>query len=135
MENKSALNFEKYVVDTIYYKINNKYNHQKKEVELPFSFDSKKIIDGNKMQIDLSINIFENSEINNYPFEMRVVLKGYFSLEGDLKNIQKFERNAIAILFPYLRAIVSTYTANANITTVILPAMNINKYFDKKYNL
>lgn len=42
------------------------------------------------------------------------------------------EANAIAILFPYIRAIVSTYTAHANIVPVILPPMNINAYLKKK---
>ena len=46
---------------------------------------------------------------------------------------QKTVTYAIAILFPYLRAIVSTYTANANVVPVILPAMNINAYMRKKY--
>ncbi len=133
MENKSILKFEKYVVDTIFYKVNNNYKVKQKEIELPFSFDTEKKINDNKMEIQLGVNIFKDAEKNNYPFEMNVILKGYFSLEESSYNIQNFEKNAIAILFPYLRAIVSTYTANANITTVMLPAMNINKYFEKKY--
>ena len=48
-------------------------------------------------------------------------------------DIKKFESNAIAIMFPYLRAIISTYTVNANVAPVLLPAMNINEYFRKKY--
>lgn len=64
---------------------------------------------------------------------MEVVLKGYFRVKGIQNDIKLFEKNAIAIMFPYLRAIVSTYTANANVAPVLLPAMNINEYFRKKY--
>ena len=52
---------------------------------------------------------------------------------GDAK-IKGFEANAIAILFPYIRAIISTYTANANVAPVIIPPMNINVYLRKKYS-
>ena len=52
---------------------------------------------------------------------------------GDAK-IKDFEANAIAILFPYIRAIISTYTANANVAPVIIPPMNINVYLRKKYS-
>ena len=41
-------------------------------------------------------------------------------------DITRYEANAIAIMYPYLRAIVSTYTASANIAPVILPAINVN---------
>ena len=66
---------------------------------------------------------------------MEVVLKGFFSIDSADSNvdISFFKTNAVAILFPYLRAIVSSYTANANIAPVILPAMNINEYIRKKY--
>ena len=52
--------------------------------------------------------------------------------KGDAK-IRDFEANAIAILFPYMRAIISTYTANANVAPVIIPPMNINAYLKEKH--
>lgn len=54
-------------------------------------------------------------------------------MEDAQSDIKFFEKNAIAILFPYLRAIVSTYTVNANVAPILLPAMNINEYLRKKY--
>ncbi|RZJ69804.1 MAG: hypothetical protein EOO49_16235 [Flavobacterium sp.] len=36
-----------------------------------------------------------------------------------------FYRNAIAIIFPYVRAFVSSVTALANITPLILPTYNL----------
>ena len=38
-----------------------------------------------------------------------------------------FYRNAIAILFPYVRAFISSLTAQANITPMILPTYNLGE--------
>ena len=35
-------------------------------------------------------------------------------------------------MYPYLRAIVSTYTASANVSPVILPAINVNAMLKNK---
>ena len=87
----------------------------------------------NEINYKLVVDVFENALENNKPFEMKVHLTGYFITEGE--NPEIFKANAIAILYPYVRAIVSTYTANANITPLILPAINVNKLIeDQKKN-
>ena len=59
---------------------------------------------------------------------MIVEVQGAFALISDeQENIQKYYANALSILYPYARAIVSTYTANANIEPLILPTVNIWK--------
>ena len=132
-DNKSVLRFEKYIVDKVYYKTNESCMNEAEEIDLSFDFETKAKYENNQMVIELVATIFQNAEENNYPFEMEVVLKGYFRVKGIQNDIKLFEKNAIAIMFPYLRAIVSTYTANANVAPVLLPAMNINEYFRKKY--
>lgn len=62
---------------------------------------------------------------------MEVILTGYFT-EINNDNNMNFEPNAIAILYPYVRAIVSTYTASANITPLLLPAINVNKLIEEQ---
>ena len=63
---------------------------------------------------------------------MEVSIEGLFHLEGwehpDLLPL--IRSNSIAILFPYLRTIVSMITANANISPYVLPVMNIAALFD-----
>ncbi len=122
---ESVLKFIKYEVNEIYLRKN--MNFQSNEEGTPIDLKIKPIIDiqDKKMNITLQIVIFENAEQNNKPFEMNVNLIGYFIVEGD--NPEIFKANAIAILYPYVRAIVSTYTANANITPLILPTINVNK--------
>ena len=38
----------------------------------------------------------------------------------------------VAILYPYARALVSTYTSNANIAPLILPTINVNQFLKNK---
>ena len=133
--NRSVLRFDKYIVKSISFQANEKCYCMDDQVELDFDFDIRSSIEENKLIIELSSIIFPNAVTQNYPFEMEVVLKGFFSIDSEDSNvdISFFKTNAVAILFPYLRAIVSSYTANANIAPVILPAMNINEYIRKKY--
>lgn len=133
--NKSILRFEKYIVKEIYY-VTNEMCVGTEEFELDFDFDTNMNVDvkENRIEIELCVDIFKDAIRKNYPFEMRVSIKGYFSINADNMDIdvRMFEQNAVAILFPYIRAIVSTYTVNANVAPVLLPAMNINAYIRKK---
>lgn len=49
--------------------------------------------------------------------------------EGQIEN---FKPNAVAILFPYVRALISSYTANANVTPLVLPPINVNQLLRNK---
>ncbi len=134
MNNRSVLRFDKYIVKTINFEINEEFLSQNKNVNLDFDIDAKSLSEGNRLIVELRAQIFKDAVKRGYPFEMNVVLKGYFSMVSEGKiDISIFETNAIAILFPYLRALVSSYTANANVTPVLLPAMNINEYIRRKY--
>ena len=135
VQSKSALIFEKYVVKYINYSINEHFQKEQ-NLHLDFDFESDVYIseDKNSMTVELKAYIFKKPVDRNYPFEMTVCIKGFFRLEEAEEKVDMFKRNATAILFPYLRAIVSTYTANANILPVILPPVNINAFFDKKDN-
>lgn len=134
MNNRSVLRFDKYIVKTINFEINEEFLSQNKNVNLDFDIDAKSLSEGNSLIVEVRAQIFKDAVKRGYPFEMNVVLKGYFSMVSEGKiDISIFETNAIAILFPYLRALVSSYTANANVTPVLLPAMNINEYIRRKY--
>ena len=121
-EIKSALIFKRYVVNNYTFKEGEKINFRIKD-------EIKKQKD--KMEVKLMVNIFENAKENSYPFEMEIHITGYFEIENDNENIN-FMPNAIAILYPYVRAIVSTYTASANVNPLILPTINVNAMLKNK---
>ncbi len=127
---ESMLIFKKYTVDEVIFKRNENYDSAQK-TRIEFSIDKEVRRKDNQMIVNLITRVFENCEEKNYPFEMTIEITGYFEIENEGKDIN-FEPNAIAILYPYIRAIVSTYTASANINPLILPAINVNALFNKK---
>lgn len=133
-KHKSVLQFEKYIVKEIYYRVNESHSACDEGIPLDFDFDAQSYFseDNRKMEVELRADVFKDAVQKNYPFEMSVSIKGFFCIETEDREVYSFEANAIAILFPYIRAIVSTYTANANVMPVILPPMNINAYLREK---
>ena len=75
-----------------------------------------------------------NNEKKDMPFSMEVDIEGLFHLENweQPEQLPMITLNAIAILFPYLRSIISMVTANANISPYVLPVMNISALFTEK---
>ena len=130
---ESVLKFESYAIDEIVFKRNSNFNPENKPDKVEFGIKKSKSIEGNKMIIKLYTCVFENSEENNYPFEMSVCLTGYFEF-ADETGKYDFEPNAIAILYPYIRSIVSTYSVNANVGVVLLPTINVNEMLKNQNN-
>lgn len=126
----SSLRFENYKVNKIEFKAN-EIEQQKQVWNLKFNISNTTEVneEKNRMKITLAVNIFEGVE--DAPFNMNIEISGFFELVGE-DNIIRYEANAIAIMYPYLRAIVSTYTASANVSPVILPAINVNAMLKNK---
>lgn len=70
-------------------------------------------------------------------YELEISLSGYFAIENDDSLDEKrkedlINRNAVAILMPYLRSEVSLLTAQPETESVVLPPFNINKMMDSQ---
>jgi preprotein translocase subunit SecB len=130
-EFKSKLRFSNYVVNEIQF---NRNEHIDKGESVPISFSMEKDIkfdtENNTADVTLDVKIFENAKENNYPFYFKLQLTGFFQVDNIQTKQERnlIETNAIAILFPYIRALVSSYTANANVRPLILPPINVVKY-------
>ena len=64
---------------------------------------------------------------------MSLRLVGYFKVTDSYEK-DKFKANALAIMYPYVRSIVTSYTANANVNPLILPLININAFIESRKN-
>ena len=53
------------------------------------------------------------------------LVKGRAIFNTQQENMSILERNAIAILFPYIRSYISTITTQPGMAPILLPAMNI----------
>lgn len=136
MENtKSDLIFEDYEVEKIEF-YNNLNFDGKDNINIDLDIDSSINFsdDNSGFLLKLSVKLFKDAVKNNYPFSMNLSVIGIFKL--DTKNKEKIstfaEVNGVAILFPYIRAIISTYTANANVPPLILPPINVINYLKSK---
>lgn len=123
---KGKISFEEYRVLEINYKLNTEFDSEE-SLMISFELGHDYQIFENGMTVQMGVNIFEDSEENKYPFEMNVNLEGLFSFEGNVDG-EKFLANALAILYPYIRAIVSSYTSLANIPPLTLPTINVQQY-------
>ncbi|MGX9806134.1 protein-export chaperone SecB [Exiguobacterium acetylicum] len=134
---KSGLRFVNYQVNDVNFHLNNRYVDNSHTVEFNIERYVQYLEDEeNTMYVTLILNIFENAEENNYPFSIFLDVTGIFQLD----NIERERRedfaevNAVAILFPYLRSLVSTYTANSNVPALILPPINVMKLLESQEN-
>lgn len=127
-EIKSTLRFIDYYVNKVEFYDNKHFDDSPVQIDFKIEKSIEYLKDeDNTFLVTLESKIFENPRDNNYPFNMNISITGIFEIDSkDLLNIESFaEVNSVAILFPYLRSIVSTYTANANVQPLILPPINI----------
>lgn len=133
MSINSKLIFKNYVVEKVEFEANFEYSGEDRKID--FDFNSNYTFDDNNFVLNLETIVFPKAKINDYPFTMRVKLIGLFEVESETTEKDKIdfaEKNSIAILFPYIRALISVYTSNANIGAIILPPINVVKYLEDK---
>lgn len=133
MQANSSLSLNKYIVKNIHFSINESFQfnqHVTIEINPEFTRQIRKI-DENNALVNLVFKI--KNENLDLPFSLEVDIEGLFHLENweHPDSVSLMVTNSIAILFPYLRSLVSTVTANANISPYLIPVMNINALFDQ----
>lgn len=131
MPKASALQFCGYSVDYLIYKDIPDSGENDFQLSPHFKSDVK-IIDDNNYDVTLSLSI-EPEENVPAPFELSACLTGHFFYD-DPDNMYAegvkhtmITQNTSAILLPYMRALITTITANCNISPVILPILDLTK--------
>lgn len=124
----SGLRFIDYIVNDIDYRTNQYFEEQNVSVKFNLSRNVEYMDDeDNTMLVSLIVSVFEDAEENNYPFSLKINMTGIFELD-DIHESEResfAEVNAVAILFPYIRSLISTITANVNVPPLILPPINV----------
>lgn len=122
-QNKSIMQ-----LTNLYFK-NISFSREKLNIDdnLKIFFDHE--IRKNDNDTDVVLSVLINDE--NNALKLSVELVGTFAF-SNLENVNKnlydnlINKNAIAILFPYLRSQVTLITSQPNMTPIILPPININ---------
>ncbi|HEC2146362.1 TPA: protein-export chaperone SecB [Staphylococcus delphini] len=130
----ASIGFKNYNFRNFSYRVNENLeieNIDRFEVESDFS--AKIAFEDNQAYIIMDCQI-GNDDIS-CPFIINVELTGVFDIEFEKDDEQDIEQlkellsqNAIAILYPYIRSLVSDITSKANsFDTFIMPVANIAK--------
>lgn len=125
---ESVLTRNKLVFDKI--EFNRKGFKNDNEIEMDIEVQiSRSIDDINKVTLILSGN-------KEGEYDFIISLSGYFSFDMSMNMENKqmqdlINKNAVAILMPYLRSEVSLLTAQPETECVVLPPFNINKMLEE----
>lgn len=79
--------------------------------------------------------ILKNEEQHPFPVDLEVVFRAIFRFENieDEKNVSEFLKlQAVHIMYPYLRSIVSNLTTTGMMPPIILPITDVSTLFDNK---
>lgn len=129
-EIKSFLRFKKYIIENIEFDYNLEFNDD--ESELDFSIDKEFIpLEEKAFVLKLIMEVFPTKERKVYPFNLKITMSGFFEYEGNI-DVEQYLPNAAAIMYPYMRSIVTSITSNANVAPLILPTINTQKLFEEK---
>jgi preprotein translocase subunit SecB len=80
----------------------------------------------------LKIGIFSLQELSKVPFQINVEIEGYFNWDDELeKNAvlldAMLKQNAPAILFSYVRPLITLLTVEADMPPLVIPLMNFKE--------
>ena len=134
---KSVFRFDGYVVKNMMFMLNDECNGHEFNIDFDMDHEMKSSIKENNYigNLSVDVSVFKDAKKNNYPFELNITVEGRFSamVDGDKCSFMKrMEQNGLAILFPYIRSIVSDASKMANMTPLLLPSINIVKFLKKK---
>ena len=121
---KAAFSFESFKVSQFSYNENND-----NEKNLKIGLEPKGIYNSKTGEFTLSLEFISHNEDNtdNPIFQLKSVAVFKFKSNIDYSDIPKFfYMNSIAIMFPYLRAFISTLTLQANTKLLKLGLMNLS---------
>lgn len=127
---KPVIEFIGYRVANIQYTCNPAFEFPDQNISFNFNFNkSFARLSSSEIQENIAVNVFFGSEndISNTPYKLAVEIAGRFTCNAEWQP--QWEANAMAILFPYLRAIVSTVTSSSGREPIILPTINIASLF------
>lgn len=130
----AVISFEEYFINKLSYERNHNFKNNG-SIELSTELSGTiNIISDTSAEVTLTANIGDVSNISS-PFEVSCSIVGLFNFNELESNNQLFEtflkQNAVAILFPYLRSLVSEISLKSNeYPSLIMPVINVVKLLE-----
>jgi preprotein translocase subunit SecB len=129
----SSLRFNNFSIDNMDFKRNYGFQPAVEEISLEFGLNAQALIseEQDEAVIILTCKIFEEEfKHETAPFYLELSMRGYFDCQG--VDIDSFKFNGMAILLPYLRSVITSFTSQSGISPVILPPINVYKVFGEE---
>jgi preprotein translocase subunit SecB len=124
MHNKSTvLEMTSYVITGFKYEKNKNFKANEKNIQIPIDFQTGfKKIDENNLIVEFVVNIADEEK---FPFILNLTLQSSFRSSKWEENVKQVELTTASILFPYVRALITSLTATAGEQPIMLPVMNV----------
>lgn len=122
----SVLTLQEMVFDKIQFERKGFKNSNEVEFELQVQIG---VSDEGIYKVTLVLNSVKKDE-----YDIIISLTGIFSVDQKIEDKTRdilINKNAVAILMPYLRSELSLLTAQPNTECIVLPPFNINKMLEK----
>lgn len=122
-EEKAKFRFERYQITKSLIEISNSSNIDK-DIEVEIKKTNAEHTEENIFKLMFDVNIKDANKSLN----IDINAEGFFEFDKELNDSEKssfFNINAPAILFPYIRAYITTLTSLSGITPIILPTINL----------
>lgn len=120
----SILNLQRLVFERIEFDRKGFKNTQELKFELQVQIG---LNEDDLYKVTLVLNGTKQDEYN-----VVISISGFFRVEGQVEDKivrELINKNAVAILMPYLRSEITLLTAQPDTDSVVLPPFNINKMF------
>lgn len=128
---EAAFRFVRYLITEASIKIGKESNIAD-ELSIKFDLNITTPPHSSQPTLNMTVNVVDkNDEVSIY-----VKANGYFTMETeDKKALDKFMAfNAPAILFPYVRAYVSSMTSQAGMRPIMLPTLNLHSIGERLFS-
>jgi preprotein translocase subunit SecB len=129
--NKAAFSLEKFYFEKVL--LDNTQSEDSEEIKLDFHPSGEFYSSGNNSLFDLKLRFraYSISRDKDNP-DVDITLKATFKFDGllELDEVPSyFYGNSIAIVFPYIRAFVSTLSLQSNHSSklIVLPTLNLSQ--------
>jgi len=122
---KASFSFVKYIISDAKISVSEKEISKK----INFSFTPSGIIDDKSKRFKLKLQTEVSDK--NKSFKIKLCAIGLFKYEGSIEDSMPFFCiNGPAILFPYIRAYLSSLSALSGIPLILLPTINMSGLAD-----
>lgn len=126
MENTSSFQFENFLINKSLFELGGSTDVS--DLSIGFRPSGKLDMENQMFSLELAVFISDSSEV----FKVEIESTGFFTFENiEKENLTSFlYHNAPAILFPYIRAYISSLTTLSGIKPIVLPTLNLSSLKD-----